>query len=150
MGPAPSRLGRMLYLTSGSMALALGALGVVLPLLPTTPFILLSAFCFARSAPRAHTWLLRSRLFGPILAEWQEHRAVPHRAKVTAIATVILAFGLTVATAVGSGPGRILLAVLGVALVVFLARLPSRDAPARQWSPREREVHGHSPEGPIE
>ena len=62
----------------------LGTLGVVLPVLPTTPFILLAAWCFARSSPRFHAWLLYRSWFGSYLRFWQKHHAMPRR-KTTAI-----------------------------------------------------------------
>ena len=58
----------------------------MLPVLPTTPFMLLAAFCFMRASPRLHQRLLRSRTFGPMIREWEQHRAIPWRTKLTAIA----------------------------------------------------------------
>jgi len=54
----------------------LGAIGIVLPLLPTTPFILLAAFCFARSSKRCHGWLVNHKVFGPIITNWTEYGAI--------------------------------------------------------------------------
>ena len=72
--PHDSRMVRILYLTLGIASLVLAVLGVVLPVLPTTPFILLAAACFARSSERFHDRLLSNRFAGPIIREWREHR----------------------------------------------------------------------------
>ena len=68
---------RGLLIILGWLAVVLATLGVVLPLLPTTPFLLLAAWCFARSSPRFHHWLLHRSWFGPYLRHWQQHRALP-------------------------------------------------------------------------
>ncbi len=76
----------------GWLAVALGTLGVFLPLLPTTPFILLAAWCFARSSPRFHQWLLYRSWFGGYLRHWQQYRAMPRGAKPRAIAMIVVTF----------------------------------------------------------
>jgi uncharacterized membrane protein YbaN (DUF454 family) len=83
-----ARLLRPLYLLAGVLALLLGVVGIFVPLLPTTPFVLLAAWCFARGSTRCEAWLLQHRLFGPIVRDWRERRAVPLRAKQIATLTM--------------------------------------------------------------
>lgn len=82
------RLARPFWIAAGLLALGLGALGAVLPLLPTTPFILLAAFCFARSSPRLHDWLVGHRIFGPLIGNWEREGAISRRVKIIAVATM--------------------------------------------------------------
>jgi uncharacterized protein len=86
---------RSLWLLLGLTSLALGIAGVVLPLLPTTPFVLLAAYCFARSSPRLHDWLLANRTFGPLIRNWERHRAIAPRAKLLAVISMAGVFGLS-------------------------------------------------------
>ena len=79
---------RIGYLTAGMAALLLGAVGVAVPGLPTVPFVLLAAFCFARADPRLETWLLEHRHFGPHIKAWRNRRAIGPKAKRAAIATL--------------------------------------------------------------
>ena len=82
---------RWLLIAIGWLAVGLGALGVILPLLPTTPFLLIAAWAFGRSSERFHRWLHGNRWFGPLLRDWQQHGAVPRWAKVMAVAFMALA-----------------------------------------------------------
>ncbi|WP_413586791.1 YbaN family protein [Bdellovibrio sp. HCB274] len=74
----------------GVTALILGAVGAFLPVLPTTPFVILAAFCFIRSSPKAHAWLYRQRLFGPALRDWDHHRVISRKAKILAITMMLI------------------------------------------------------------
>jgi uncharacterized membrane protein YbaN (DUF454 family) len=85
---------RGLFLALGLVCVALGFAGVVLPVLPTTPFMILAAACFARSSTRLERWLLRHRRFGPTLRDWRERGAIPARAKLAALAGTALGFVL--------------------------------------------------------
>lgn len=75
---------RFVYIAIGMVAVALGVAGVFLPLLPTTPFLLVAAWAFAQSSPRLEAWLNSHPRLGPPLAAWRERRAIPVRAKVLA------------------------------------------------------------------
>jgi uncharacterized membrane protein YbaN (DUF454 family) len=87
---------RFIWLTIGLLALACGIAGVVLPLVPTTPFLLLAAFAFARSSPTLHDWLVDHPRLGPSLRHWNDHGAISRRAKVSAAALMAgtLAFSI--------------------------------------------------------
>lgn len=82
---------RVLWLLAGVASLVLGFVGVFVPLLPTTPFVLLAALCFSRGSSRCERWLLNHPLFGPMVRDWRATRAVPLRAKQ--LASVMMAFG---------------------------------------------------------
>lgn len=78
-------LARLVYLTLGWLFVGLGLLGVVLPVLPTTPFLLLALWAFSRSSTRLHNWLYHHPKFGPGLQRWHQHRIIPLHAKVITI-----------------------------------------------------------------
>jgi uncharacterized membrane protein YbaN (DUF454 family) len=86
----------ILYRALGFLFLALGTAGIFLPVLPTTPFILLAAACFTRSSERWHRWLLANRTFGPMVRNWEENRCVNCRVKWIAIVTMVLVGALSV------------------------------------------------------
>jgi uncharacterized membrane protein YbaN (DUF454 family) len=115
---------RWLLLSAGVLCTALGAAGAFLPLLPTTPFLLLAAACFVRSSPALHRRLLANRIFGPYLAQWQRDRTVPRDAKRKAYGLVVLTFAVSIALTKVTWL-RVTLAGLGLALIGFLAWLPT-------------------------
>ena len=90
--PSPQRptWQRALWLAAGAVSLLLGFIGIFLPLLPTTPFVLLAAFCFSRGSQRCERWILQHPRFGPMVRDWREQRAVPLRAKQVAIGMMAL------------------------------------------------------------
>lgn len=124
--PHDSRLIRLTCLVAGFIALALGLAGIVLPVLPTTPFVLLAAACFAKSSVRFHDTLLSHRIAGPVIREWQTHRAMPARAKRAAYVLMLLSFGTSILF-VESLWHRLMLAILGLSLAIFLWRIPVRE-----------------------
>lgn len=85
---------RSFFGCAGAVALTLGIIGIFLPLLPTTPFILLSAACFARASPRVEQWLVSHKRFGPTILAWRERGAIPVRAKLAACFGMAAGFGI--------------------------------------------------------
>lgn len=81
---------RLLWLAAGFASLLLGVIGLFLPLLPTTPFVLLAAFCFSRGSQRCEAWMLNHPRIGPLIRDWRATRAIPLRAKQLAIAMMAL------------------------------------------------------------
>ncbi len=128
--PHDSRMVRILYLTLGIASLVLALLGVVLPVLPTTPFILLAAACFARSSERFHDRLLSNRFAGPIIREWHEHRSVPLRVKRWIYLMMVISFGISILL-LPQPWQQLLMATLGIVLLVFIWRIPVRDRGGR-------------------
>lgn len=132
---------RLLYFVSGWLCLALGAAGVVLPVLPTTPFVLLAAWCFSKSSRRLHSWLLAHRTFGPYIVAWEQHRVIPLRAKILATSIIV---PLTAYMLFGS-PAPAWAKVLATALIVwgqvYVWTKPSRplaaESPSRKTRPQE-------------
>lgn len=105
----------------GMLFLLLGAVGVVLPLLPTTPFVLLAAWCFARSSPRMHAWLLANPLFGPVLLDWERRQCVSLRVKVVALGMMLLVGGSSVLLFVPAGwPSWAALGLIALGCLVVL------------------------------
>ncbi|WP_154224517.1 YbaN family protein [Marinicella rhabdoformis] len=78
------------WLLLGFISVVLAVVGVILPLLPTTPFLLLAAFCFSQSSTKAHQWLINHRLFGPLINDWQQHGKIRRKVKVVALSTMAL------------------------------------------------------------
>jgi uncharacterized membrane protein YbaN (DUF454 family) len=108
----------------GVLAIVLGVIGIFVPLLPTTPFLLLAAACFSRGSARMHDWLLGHRLFGQYLRNYQDGRGIPARAKVLALVMLWSSLGYASwrhdALAL-----RLLLLAVGVGVSVYLLRLPT-------------------------
>jgi uncharacterized protein len=119
---------RALWVCVGAVALALGAVGVILPVLPTTPFVLLAAFAFARSAPRLRAWLAENRVFGPVIADWEAHGVIAPRYKA-------MACGAMAAVLVGSLLGGLawrLIAIQALCMAAAAAYVLTRPSAPRR------------------
>jgi uncharacterized membrane protein YbaN (DUF454 family) len=81
----------MLLKITGIFFVALAFIGAFLPLLPTTPFLLVAAACFAKSSPRMHKMLLANKVFGPMIYHWQQSRSIPKRAKIISLSSIVIA-----------------------------------------------------------
>ena len=122
----------MVLVVLGLAFVAIGVAGLLLPILPGTPFFLLAAACFARATVRFYNWLLNHRVVGPTVREWQLHHSIPYRTKLWAIALMSGTLAISIIFFVENRLVQTLLAVLGALLAIWMWRIPSRDEPQRQ------------------
>ena len=115
---------RVLLVGVGTTSLALGVVGIVVPVLPTTPFLLLAAACYARSSTRLYAWLLGQPSLGRIVAEWRRSRSLPPGVKPRALLVVGLTFAVSIVL-VDTLSLQLLLIAVGVILGAFLWRIPA-------------------------
>ncbi|MEE4292396.1 MAG: YbaN family protein [Xanthomonadales bacterium] len=107
----------------GLLFLGVGAAGVFLPLLPTTPWVLLAAACFARTSPRMHRWVLANPTFGPMIRDWENNRCIRRRVKLFAIFSMVLVGGASIILALDSWAWRwagVLLMLAGILAISAL------------------------------
>jgi uncharacterized membrane protein YbaN (DUF454 family) len=116
---------RVFWLVVGILALALGGLGVVLPLLPTTPFVLAAAFAFANSSDTLHQWLLDHNIFGPLIANWQRYGAISRPTKMLSLLSMLAVLVISLVMAV---PGFVI-AVQGLVVGACSLFIISRPLP---------------------
>lgn len=128
---ALERARRAGYLALGVVLLGLGIVGAFLPVMPTTIFIILAAFCFGRSSARLETWLLEHPRFGASLRSWREEGAIPTRAKIFAIAGMSVGYGMFL---VAAHPGPV--AMVGVAAFMLGGALYVLSRPRPGWRQR--------------
>ncbi|MGO2235212.1 DUF454 domain-containing protein [Marinomonas sp. UCMA 3892] len=117
---------RILYLILGWFSLITGIIGIFLPLLPTTPLVLLAAWCFSRSSERFHTWLIEHKVFGPILRDWQSSDGIPRKARNRAI--IFMWAGMAISIFIVSRLwATIGLISIGLCVSIYLLRMPIRS-----------------------
>ncbi len=123
---------RWLLWLAGTIALGLGLIGVVLPGLPTTPFVLLAAACYARASPRLHQRMRENAWIGPMLRDWEANRSLSRRVKTIALASMAIMVAVSVWT-LRSQPALQLLLVCTGALGIWIVgwRIPTRGKPER-------------------
>ncbi|MDP2134982.1 MAG: YbaN family protein [Sulfuritalea sp.] len=128
----PSLLVRVVLWTLGSIALLLGIIGIFLPGLPTTPFILVAAACYARASERFYRRLVENPTVGPLIVEWRRHHSIPFRIKLIAITLMSLTICISIWSFSGKPWLQGLLAFIGISTAIVLWRIPSRDHDSAQ------------------
>lgn len=116
-------LTRTLLIVAGTFFVALGVAGIFLPLLPTTPFLLLAAVCYARSSPRFYHWLLTNRWFGEYLRNYREGRGIPFKQKVFTILLLWLSIGYTAGFVVSLWWVKLILLGIAVGVTYHLVKI---------------------------
>src|SRR5688572_6704585 len=118
---------RYVLIALGIAFTAAGLVGIFLPLVPTTPLLLLAATCFARASTTFYNALLNHRWLGPPIRQWRESRSMTPRAKASAILLIVATFGISIAGFVPTTGGKVFVALVGLSLVAYLAKLPTRS-----------------------
>ncbi len=111
---------KILWIFLGSIFVALAALGVALPGLPTTPFLILAAACYIRSSQKLYDWLISNKTFGPYLKDYREGKGIPKRAKILAISMIVLFVGSSVIFGIENLNLKIAVGVLGLTGLLYV------------------------------
>lgn len=128
---------KILLILIGSIALVLAILGLFLPLLPTTPFLLLASACYLRGSERMHHWLLNNRVFGEYLRNFEEGKGIPRKAKITALVLLwsSLSFSIYWTTMVLLQITLIVIGIgIGVSIYLLKMKTLNVDSDAREIS----------------
>ena len=120
-----SRLSRGLWTFAGTFFLAVGVIGIFLPVLPTTPFLLLSAACYFKGSRRMHDWLLNNKWFGSYLRNYREGKGVSVKVKAISILTLWATIGYSAFYVIDILIVRIVLLVVAIAVTLHIASLPN-------------------------
>ena len=123
----PNRVVEMLLKIAGTAFLIIGGVGIILPLLPTTPFLLLAAVCYARSSERWYNWLLYNRWFGSYIRNWHEGKGIPMRTKILSVVFLIMTIGYSAAFVVPFFIGRVALILIAVCVSVHILSFPTLE-----------------------
>jgi uncharacterized membrane protein YbaN (DUF454 family) len=122
-----------MWLVAGLLAVAVGAIGIVVPGLPTTVCFIVAAWCFSRSSERLERWVLDLPRIGPMVRDHRAGLGMPLRAKVIAIAMIVIAVGLSVTFGIDSWPIRAVVLGLGAVGVLYISlRVPTRERVLRE------------------
>ena len=121
----PKRAAVFLLKIMGTACLIIGGVGIVLPLLPTTPFLLLAAVCYARSSERWYHWLLHNRWFGSYIKNWHEGKGIPMKTKALSILFLLLTMGYSAAVVVPFFIGKVALILIAVCVSVHILSFPT-------------------------
>ena len=123
---------RWLYVTLGHLCVVVGVIGIFLPLLPTTPFLLLAAFCYSKGSERLHAWLLsHPRLGGPV-TRWQEHGVITTRAKVISVVLIVASMSYPLLFRELPAWARIAASATAIGVIAFLVTRPSTPEESRR------------------
>ena len=118
---------RALYIVLGSVSLALGVIGIFVPLLPTTPFLLMTAFFYTKGSKRYYYWLMRQRVLGKYIRDYRENKVIPLRAKIISLVLMWGSISYCIICVIHLWPVRILLAMVAVGVTIHVLSFKSKN-----------------------
>jgi uncharacterized membrane protein YbaN (DUF454 family) len=124
-------LKRYLLISLGWLSVVLGAIGALLPVIPTTPFLIVALACFSKSSPRFHKMLLDNKWFGPTLTQWEQNKTISRHIKFRAMALVIVSFGGSIAILWGRSELQLMLVAIGLIALWFISQLKESEPPIK-------------------
>lgn len=125
------KLVRALFFIAGTVSLAIGTIGIVLPILPTTPLLLLALACYCRSSKRMTKWVLTNKYFGSYIRRYKEGKGIPIKTKIAAIATLWITISYSAFFIVNIWIVQLILFVIAIAVSIHILRLPTyRETPS--------------------
>lgn len=135
-----SPLKKWLLIGVGALALLLGIIGALLPVMPTVPFLLVAAACWSKGSPRLHAWLLGLRYFGPMIQRWERDRALPPRIKALIVA--VIAASIVIPIWITRDHAWLTWTLLGAAAIAIIVVLRIPGAPSSPRRGREIDAAG--------
>ena len=121
----PSVVVRTVLVACGTVAVVLGFIGIFLPVMPTTPFLLVAAACYARSSERFYRWLLTNRWFGKYIVAWRLEHRIPLHAKIAAVTMIVTSVGASIVWFIPITAVKILLAAVAIWVIIYICRQKS-------------------------
>lgn len=117
---------KFLFYCCGWISIALGVAGIFLPILPTTPFAILAAWCFSKSSERWHQWLLNHKIFGPTISDWERDGVINSKAKALATSMIVLLFSYTLIFVKVHLVVKSIVTTIGIGVLLFIWTRPSK------------------------
>lgn len=125
MNAASSRIIKVILIIAGTISLALGVIGIFLPLLPTTPFLLLAAACYAGGSKKFYGWLINNRLFGSYIRNYREGKGIELKVKVVSVASLWITIGYSAIYIVPVITGKLVLIAIAACVTAHILSRPT-------------------------
>ena len=125
MWELPNRTAKLVMKIIGTVFLIIGGMGIILPLLPTTPFLLLALACYAKSSERLYHWLLYNKWFGEYIKNWHEGRGIPVKTKILTIAFLFITIGYSTVYVVPFFIGKAFLIMIAICVSIHILSFPT-------------------------
>jgi uncharacterized protein len=119
---------KYLFLFFGHLSLLLGTIGIILPVLPTTPFVLLAAFFYSKGSDKLHNWLLMNKYFGHMIKDWEQSKIIGLRAKIYSTSMIVPLFSYTLYFVSLVLWIKIAIAAIGLSVLLFIWTRPSKES----------------------